>query len=236
MVLLRVFGHGGFNTCCGFGFHQSGETGVNAYFVLGLLWTFVGFVPHRPLRYTHVVGQTDWYTCGAAAVATLLTYYYGDSATEGEILKVAIEETKKSGKDPLKGLTALSLKRALEKRGYRVKAYRVNLEQLADYFRRGGLPVVGHVTKPELHFLVIAGIVDPPYGGPSQALLADPSWGRRIVPLEALVTEKGFSGVILLAIPKTKAQLKEVKARQAQELAWARSELARLAALRARLP
>ena len=191
---------------------------------------------YRSLRYTHVVGQTDWYTCGAAAVATLLTYYYGDPATEEEVLKVAIEETKKTGKDPLNGLTALSLKRALEKRGYRVKAYRVNLEQLADYFRRGGLPVVGHVTKPQLHFLVITGIVDPPQGGPPQVLLADPSWGRWIVPLEALVTEKGFSGVILLAVPKTKAQLKEAKALQAQELAWARSELARLAALRARLP
>jgi len=193
-------------------------------------------VSYRPLRYTHVVGQTDWYTCGAAAVATLLTYYYNDPATEEEVLEVAIEETKRSGKDPLEGLTALSLKRALEKRGYRVKAYRVNLEQLADYFRRGGLPVVGHVTKPQLHFLVIAGVVDLPQGGPLQILLADPSWGRRIVPLEALVTEKGFSGVILLAIPKTKAQLKEAKALQAQELAWARSELARLLALRRRLP
>jgi predicted double-glycine peptidase len=191
---------------------------------------------YRPLRYTHVVGQTDWYTCGAAAVATLLSYYYGDPTSEQEVLRVAIEETKKTGKDPLKGLTALSLKRALEQRGYAVKAYRVNLAQLADYFRRGGLPVIGHVTKPQLHFLVIAGIVDPPGGGPAQVLLADPSWGRRIVPLEALVTEKGFSGVILLAIPKTKAQLREAKALQAKELAWARGELSRLALLRARLP
>ena len=191
---------------------------------------------YRILRYTHVIGQADWYTCGAAATATLLTYYYGEPATEGEILEVAIEETEKSGKDTLEGLTALSLKRALERRGYMVKAYRVNLAQLADYFRRGGLPVIGHVTKPQLHFLVIAGIVDPPYGGPTQVLLADPSWGRRIIPLEALVTEKGFSGVILLAIPKTKAQLKEAKALQAKELAWAKAELLRLAALRARLP
>jgi len=56
------------------------------------------------------------------------------------------------------------------------------------------------------------------------------------VPLEALVTEKGFSGVILLAIPKTQAQLKKAKALQAKERAWARAELLRLAALRARLP
>ncbi|WP_457630053.1 hypothetical protein [Oceanithermus sp.] len=50
------------------------------------------------------------------------------------------------------------------------------------------------------------------------------------------MTEKGFSGVILLAVPKTKAQLKEAKALQAKELSWAKAELSRLAALRARLP
>ncbi|BFH76753.1 hypothetical protein TthTF19_19080 [Thermus thermophilus] len=44
---------------------------------------------YRSLRYTHVVGQTDWYTCGAV-VATLLTHYYGDPTTEEEVLKVAI--------------------------------------------------------------------------------------------------------------------------------------------------
>ena len=90
--------------------------------ILAYSVTLAERVPYRPLRYTHVVGQTDWYTCGAAAVATLLAYYYNDPATEEEVLEVAIEETKKSGKDPLKGLTALLLKRALEKRGYRVKA------------------------------------------------------------------------------------------------------------------
>ena len=31
--------------------------------------------PYRTLRYEGVVGQTTYYTCGAAAVATLLTHY-----------------------------------------------------------------------------------------------------------------------------------------------------------------
>ena len=152
------------------------------------------------------------------------------------MLDIAFAETQASGKDPLEGLTALSLKRALEQRGYNIKAYRVNLEQLADYFRRGGLPVVGHVTKPQLHFLVIAGVLDPPGGGPTQVLLADPSWGRRIVPLSELVAFKGFSGVILLAVPKSQAQLRKVRTLQTGELAWAARELARLRSLRRRLP
>jgi len=27
-----------------------------------------GLQNYRDIRYTHVVGQTDWYTCGAAAL------------------------------------------------------------------------------------------------------------------------------------------------------------------------
>jgi len=137
------------------------------------------FTPYRSLRYTQVTGQADWYTCGAAAVSTLLTYY-DDPATEQEAQEVAFAETQASGKDPLEGLTALSLKRALQSRGYTVKAYRVDLEQLADYFRREGLPVVAHVTKPQLHFLVVSGLVPDPCSGRSQVLLADPSWGAAL--------------------------------------------------------
>jgi predicted double-glycine peptidase len=192
--------------------------------------------PYRSLRYTHVTGQADWYTCGAAAVSTLLTYYYGDAVSEEEVLEVAYKATAASGKDPLEGLTALSLKRALQDRGYRVRAYRVTLEQLADYFARGGLPVVAHVTRPQLHFLVVAGVVTGPGSHRPQLLLADPSWGRRIVPLEEIVAFKGFSGVILLALPHDRAQLERVRERQRGELTWAEGELARLAMLRRRLP
>ena len=192
--------------------------------------------PYRPLRYTHVTGQIDWYTCGAAAVSTLLTYYYGDEVSEQEVLEVAFAATQESGKDPLEGLTALSLKRAMQQRDYQVKAYRVNLEQLVDYFQRGGLPVVAHVTKPQLHFLVISGIVPDPRTQRPQVLLADPSWGRRIIPLEELVTYKGFSGVILIAVPKSQEQLEEVRRLQQEELTWAQQELSRLASLRERMP
>ena len=48
-------------------------------------------VPYQELRYVEVVGQTDFYTCGPAAVATLLTYYYGIPTTEAEALELTEE-------------------------------------------------------------------------------------------------------------------------------------------------
>ncbi|AEB12647.1 C39 family peptidase [Marinithermus hydrothermalis] len=212
---------------------------LHALLCLALLAAGLGLAaptPYCALRYTHVVGQTDWYTCGAAAVATLLTYYYADPATEREVLEIAFKETQAAGKDPLKGLTALALKRALEQRGYAVKAYRVNLEQLVAYFEAGGLPLIAHVTQPQRHFLVIAGLLRDPRTRRPHLLLADPSWGRRVLEVEDLLHDKGFSGVVLLAIPKNSAQLEQVQALQVQELAWAQQSLNRLRALRGWMP
>jgi len=55
---------------------------------------------YRELRYDGVVGQTDWYTCGPAAVATLLTYYYGIPTTEAEALKLAEGFMREMGLEP----------------------------------------------------------------------------------------------------------------------------------------
>jgi len=44
---------------------------------------------YRELRYEKVIEQVEWYTCGPAAVATLLTYYYGLPTTEAEALELA---------------------------------------------------------------------------------------------------------------------------------------------------
>ena len=46
-------------------------------------------VSYRTLRYTGVVGQADWSTCGLAVVTTLLIYYFGIETSEFEILELS---------------------------------------------------------------------------------------------------------------------------------------------------
>ncbi len=50
-----------------------------------MLFLFLAFATsvggYRSLRYTHVVGQTDSYTCGAVVMATLLSYAVTVGAT-----------------------------------------------------------------------------------------------------------------------------------------------------------
>jgi len=89
--------------------------------VYGLLSMLLALEPavspisYRDLRYIEVIGQTDWYTCGPAAVATLLTYYYGIPTAEAEALELAEGFMREIGLEPgpEQGINALALKKTL---------------------------------------------------------------------------------------------------------------------------
>jgi len=184
---------------------------------------------YRELRYEKVIEQVEWYTCGPAAVATLLTYYYGLPTTEAEALELAEGFAAKSSREPGQALTALALKQTLEAKGVPTKGFLVKPEALKDYFAKGGLPLIAHLTEPQKHFVVIVGFVN------DQIVLADPSWGRRIVPFPIFVKGHGYSEVILVPIPS--AELAQVaKERQRAALKWAEAELTALSRLREGLP
>jgi len=189
----------------------------------------VPITPYRTLRYQGVIGQTNYYTCGAAAVATLLTHYYRQPTTENEILELSEKAMTGSNKKPQeRGITALALRQALADKGIQTRGMRLTLTSLADYFRKGGLPVVLHVTKPQMHYVLAVGMVG------DWVILADPSWGRRIQPLRALVNEQGFSGVTLVPLPPENL-ISTAKEQQSETLRWAEFRLARLNTLRRKL-
>lgn len=185
--------------------------------------------PYRELRYEGVIGQTSYYTCGPAAVATLLSHYYGQPTAESEILELSEKAMEGSGKSPEeRGVTALALRQALAAKGIQARGMRLTLTSLADYFRKGGLPVVLHLTKPQMHYVLAVGMVG------DWVILADPSWGRRIQPLSALVNEQGFSGVTLVPLPPENL-ISTAKEQQSETLRWAEFRLARLNSLRRKL-
>jgi len=196
-----------------------------------ILWwnSSLQLVSYRELRYEWVVGQTDWYTCGPAAVATLLTYYYGIPTTEAEALELAEGFMRAQGLEPGRGINALALKQTLEAKGIPTKGFRVKPEALKEYFERGGLPLIAHFTEPQKHFLVVVGFVG------DQVVLADPSWGRRIVPFTAFVKEHKYSEVVLVPLPPFEL-INAIRERQKATLEWAANRLALLENLRETLP
>ena len=79
------------------------------------------------LRYTDVIEQSNEYTCGASAVATLLTYYYGISTAESAVLELVYAAMRAQGESPTEGegLTAYDLKEALAAKGVPSKGFLV---------------------------------------------------------------------------------------------------------------
>lgn len=149
----------------------------------------------RDLRYEGVVEQSTWYTCGPAAVATLLTYFFSIPTTEEEALHEALAAMEARGISAVQGIPLLALRDVLAARGIPSEGFRVTPEDLVDYFVRGGLPVILHVSRPQPHFVVAIGWRD------GLLLVADPSFGRYWMSLGELTSMKGFEGYVLVPIP-----------------------------------
>jgi len=177
---------------------------------------------YRSLRYEQTIGQTNIYTCGAAAVATLFTHFYNQPVGELDVLEIAENIMREGGRNPEEsGLNAFSLRQALITQGIDADVKEVTLDQLRQYFNRGGLPIVIHVTIPQPHYILAIGLVE------DWLIVSDPTLGRGMFPLENLNTEKGFSGIVIMARPSPEAAQ---VARQQQQVSedWADGRLQRL--------
>lgn len=140
-----------------------------------------GAVVHRvrslaALRDAGVVRQRFDYSCGAAALATLLTYGLNDRVGEDGLLRALLEPL---SADELalrqkKGLSLFDLQQLAQQRGHKAQGFRVAASQLARLAR----PVIVFI-KPQgyEHFAVFKGL----HG--DRVHLADPSQGNLRMPL-----------------------------------------------------
>ena len=88
-----------------------------------------GFAPVRTTfhdaRYDGVVAQTDWSTCGPAAVATLLRYYYGMDVDEREALRGPCRSRRRGGWMRPRAFRRLALAHSMETFGVPTLGYRL---------------------------------------------------------------------------------------------------------------
>jgi uncharacterized protein len=132
------------------------------------------------MRRENVVVQNFDLSCGAAALATLLTFQHGDPVTEKEIAEQLIRDPKYLA-DPLivrnrQGFSLLDLKRYVEQRGYEGIGYgQLELEKLIEL-----APILVPIqTKGYDHFVIFRGIIG------DRIALADPAFGNRPMSIEA---------------------------------------------------
>jgi predicted double-glycine peptidase len=126
------------------------------------------------LRYETVVRQRYDFSCGSAALATLLRYHYGRRVREDDAFRGMWAEGDKPQIRKL-GFSLLDMRRYLASVGFQSDGYRVTLDQIATT----GIPGIALITiKGYKHFVVVKGV------SPREVLLGDPSTGLQVMPRE----------------------------------------------------
>lgn len=125
----------------------------------------------RERRYTHIVPQNTDFSCGAAALATILKYAYGRDVSEEEVIHGLLEVS-----DPeivrVKGFSLLDIKHYAEKIGMRGRGYRIAMEQL-ETLRAPTIALMD--MRGYKHFVVVAKTEA------GKVYIADPALGNRII-------------------------------------------------------
>jgi predicted double-glycine peptidase len=126
----------------------------------------------KNLKFKNIIRQTRDYSCGAASLATVLTYYIGRETSEEEVLSAILSNGNdlKVAKIKEKGLSLLDLKNYGESLGYRVKGYK-----LPDYHNITKLKVPAIVLidhRGLSHFVVVKGSIG------RDVFIADPARGN----------------------------------------------------------
>lgn len=154
---------------------------------------FVDVRSIRDIPFRTVVRQQYDYSCGSAALATLLTYHYGKPVTEGKIFR-AMYEVGDQAKIRAVGFSLLDMKQYLESQGYQANGYRLSLNQL-EKLRTPAISVVQ--VGSYRHFVVIKGVRD------GKILVGDPALGLKTYTLSEF--EALWNGIVFL-VTKTPDQ------------------------------
>ncbi|MDZ4777210.1 MAG: C39 family peptidase [Alphaproteobacteria bacterium] len=132
-------------------------------------YTF-GVMSWRDIPFRTVVRQQFDFSCGSAAIATLLRFHYGREVSETMAFR-AMYEAGDQAKIREIGFSMLDMKRYLESVGYRADGFRISLDRLAQM----RVPAVALITRDGYrHFVVIKGMRD------GRVLVGDPSRGLEI--------------------------------------------------------
>lgn len=142
----------------------------------------------KALRFQSVVRQEYDFSCGSAAVATLLTYNYRNPTRETAVFKdmYAVGDQAKIQKD---GFSMLDMKHYLARHGYAANGYQASLDDL----QAAGVPAIALITvNGYRHFVVIKGV------NAHQVLLGDPALGLRS--MSRADFEASWNGILFVIV------------------------------------
>lgn len=149
----------------------------------------------REARYKNVIPQKFDVSCGAAALATIMKYFYGhdEITNEQEIVREMLI-TGAQEKIKAEGFSLLDLKKYAEGQGYSAQGYKL---ANADKLDKLDLPFITLVNIAGYsHFVVIKKVS----GG--RVFIADPAFGNRSMSLAEL--SKAWNNIVFVVLSKSR--------------------------------
>jgi predicted double-glycine peptidase len=129
----------------------------------------VSMEPFSELKYRHIVRQAYDYSCGSAALVTILTYHLGLSVTEQQAMEGMLEKGEKEKIIERRGFSLLDMKRYVASLGVNGAGFRAEVKDLLTLTEPAIVPIDYAGAK---HFVVLRGIRD------GVVFIADPSAGN----------------------------------------------------------
>lgn len=142
----------------------------------------------KEVRFLSTVRQQFDFSCGSAALATLLTYHYGYRITEQQVFAEMFQRGDQA-RIRREGFSLLDMKNFLAGHGFTADGFQQPLDELVN----SSFPAIVLVAEHGYHhFVVVKGVQD------GRVLLGDPSGGTRALPRAAF--EKIWLNQLLFVI------------------------------------
>jgi uncharacterized protein len=137
-------------------------------------------------RFLGVIRQQYDFSCGSAAVASLLTYHYGRPTSEQDVF-LAMWNVGDRERIRQSGFSLLDMKAYLATRGLNADGFRVPLDKLEE----AGIPAITLIDlKGYKHFVLVKGMRD------GRVLVGDPALGVKEVPQAEF--ERMWNGILFV--------------------------------------
>lgn len=143
---------------------------------------------YKDRQFKSIIRQQYDFSCGSAALATLLHYHYDWPAEEKDILMSMYAKGDKE-KIRKEGFSLLDMKQYLASIGFKANGFRADLNKLTSV----GIPAIVLINNAGyLHFVVVKGVTK------NRVLVGDPAIGLKV--FERTAFEKMWNGILFVVL------------------------------------
>ncbi len=171
--------------------------------------------PYFEIKNKNIIKQKLDFSCGSAAVATILNYYLGLKVTEDQVINGLFKVGNLKLIIKRRGFSLLDIKRFVTLLGYKAVGYKTDVKGLTKLKKPAIVTIVLGKYK---HFVVFKGVKD------GRVLLADPAFGNTVLPVEEF-DRIWYRHIALVIYPKDDRTVNQLISKEEQ--IWVKEETLR---------